>query len=90
VPHDDIERLNAVVGHSHVLSLQRILQRIQADFGLKANGHFEQAILALARQRHFDVTLLGANVRQILLCVQVLLAVEHGPLVDEQLGLGLD
>ena len=89
VAHDDVERLYAVVGHAHALALESVLERVQAHLGLEANAHLELAVLALAGQRHVHVELLVADVGQVLLGVEVLLAVEDRPLVAEQSRLGL-
>jgi hypothetical protein len=58
VPHYDIQGLDALVWHQHILALQGVLQFIEAHFGFELDDHFEETVFAFAWQRDFDFDLL--------------------------------
>ncbi len=58
VSHYHVQRLYALVGHDHVLALQRVFKLVEANFGLKLNDHLEETVFSFAGQRDLNFDLL--------------------------------
>ncbi|KAH9388096.1 hypothetical protein TYRP_009303 [Tyrophagus putrescentiae] len=89
VAHHHVERLDRVEGNGPALALQRLLQHVQVDLAEVLDGDAEDAVLALARQRHLQLDLLPAD-GQVVSGVHVLAPVKDRLAVAEDLLVGLD
>lgn len=74
--HDNVQRLYCVDRNCSALALQRIVQQVQVHLADVLDVDAENAVLALAGQRHLQLDTVAAD-RQVLLRVHVLATIEH-------------